>query len=285
LPDVIIITGLFALSLVFLIPLLFSFSSAFTDENELLRNGYNLFPAKFSLDAFRYLFGTTSKMSDSILLSFYITILGTALGVIVTCLMSYTLSVKDLPFKRILTFVCVVPMYFYGGLIPSYMIYSQFGLTNTSTLLLLIQLVNPFGVIMMRNGFRSVPQTLYEAARIDGAGEGRIFLKIAMPLVKPMIATISLMLSVTYWNDWMNPMYYTTSDKLVTLQLLIYRMMSRTTEMTANSGTAVTDSLGSIPVQSLKMALVVVAVAPILIAYPFLQRYFVQGATLGAVKE
>lgn len=266
-------------------PLVLVYVSSITAESELLRDGYKFLPRQLGLQAWQFMFFTSAKIGQATLLSAFVTAVGSLGGMILTGMLAWTLSIRDLPFRRTLSVISLLPMYFYGGLIPSYIVYKMLGLINRVWILVAINLVNPFGIIMMRNYFLGLPSSLMESAKIDGASEWSVFRRVALPLSKPIVATILIMYAIFYWNDWVNPMFYTSKEVLTPLMLLLQRLMNRATELqlfgSGNQGMSTT----VVPIQSLKMAIVVLATLPIIVMYPFLQRYFVQGATLGAVKE
>ncbi len=279
-----IVIGAIAISIV--LPFLLLLMSSFTDEMSITRNGYSFFPKDFSLGAYEYLWKSASTISRAYMVSIVITIMGTVLGLIMTVLCAYPLSRRDLPGKNILTFYVFFTMLFNGGLVPTYLIYTQyFHIKNTIWALLVPNiLVQAYNVMLAKTFFQSsIPVEIIEAARVDGAKEIKIFFRVVLPLSKPIFATLGLFISVTYWNDWTNGLIYLTDSKLYSLQNLLNRM-------TANIQFLNSTSLGGnisaadLPSQTVRMAIAIVGVVPMLAAYPFFQKYFVKGIALGAVK-
>lgn len=275
-------------TLIVIIPFLLLISSSFTEEQILISGGYSLFPREVSLEAYRYLFAGAGNIFRAYGITFFVTIVGTTVGLLMTVLLAYALSVKGLPFGKVITFMVIFTMLFNGGLIPTYMMYTNiFHIKNTIFALIVPSLmVNAFSVIIARSYFMfSIPGEVIEASRIDGAGEFRLFFRIVMPMSLPIMATIGLMIGLGYWNNWTNGLYYVTDAKLYSVQQML-------TEMVRNMQALQNGELGSIdasvvknlPSTSLRMATAVVSVAPIMLIYPVFQKYFVKGITLGAVK-
>lgn len=275
-------------TLIVIIPFLLLISSSFTEEQILISGGYSLFPREVSLEAYRYLFAGAGNIFRAYGITFFVTIVGTTVGLLMTVLLAYALSVKGLPFGKVITFMVIFTMLFNGGLIPTYMMYTNiFHIKNTIFALIVPSLmVNAFFVIIARSYFMfSIPGEVLEASRIDGAGEFRLFFRIVMPMSLPIMATIGLMIGLGYWNNWTNGLYYVTDAKLYSVQQML-------TEMVRNMQALQNGELGSIdasvvknlPSTSLRMATAVVSVVPIMLIYPVFQKYFVKGITLGAVK-
>ena len=277
------------LCLVCVLPFLLLIMSSVADENWLIMNGYSFFPAKLSADAYQYLLVDSSSIVRGYLISAFVTVAGTCISLVMTTLMAYPLSRKDLPGRYIFSFFIFFTMLFNGGLVPTYIMWTQtFHIKNTIFALLVPNLLmGAFYVIMMRTYFSSnIPDAVIEAARIDGAGEMRILLKIVLPMSLPIIATLALLTGLGYWNDWLNGLYYIQNDSLYSIQVLLNRMlmdvqflMSR-----ANTVAAGNQQMGPLPSTGIKMAVAVLGALPALIIYPFFQKYFVKGITIGAVK-
>jgi len=234
-----------------------------------------------------YLYERSKSILHAYLITIAVTVIGTTCMIFLTALTAYPLSNKKLIFKKGLNFYVVLTMLFNGGMIPTYMVYAQgFQVRNTLFALLIPGLLmNGFNVMIMKSYFATnIPSEVLESARIDGAGEFRIFARIVMPMSLPIIATIGLMGGLAYWNDWYNGLLYLTKTNLFSLQNVLNRIILNiqylSTTPTNNSEVA----LASMPTQTVRMAIAVVAVIPILIIYPFIQKYFVKGITLGAVK-
>ena len=269
---------------IMLFPFLLLFMSSITDESSLLINGYSILPKKLSLSAYAYIWQSRDTIFHAYAVTILITFIGTFVNVMITAMVAYPLSLEKLPGKKILSFLLLFTMLFHGGLVPTYMVYTTvLEIKNTYLALLIPNLMfSAMNAILVRTYLRSnIPSELYEAARIDGAGELKIFLGIVLPLGKSILVTIGIFSGLTYWNDWMNGLYYITdSDKYSIQQLL--NVMIKNMQYLSQYGSSV--SFGAVPTVSLRMAIAFVAMLPILILYPFLQRYFEEGITLGAVK-
>ena len=268
---------------IMLFPFLLLFMSSITDESSLLINGYSILPKKLSLSAYAYIWQSRDTIFHAYAVTILITFIGTFVNVMITAMVAYPLSLEKLPGKKILSFLLLFTMLFHGGLVPTYMVYTTvLEIKNTYLALLIPNLMfSAMNAILVRTYLRSnIPSELYEAARIDGAGELKIFLGIVLPLGKSILVTIGIFSGLTYWNDWMNGLYYITdSDKYSIQQLL--NVMIKNMQYLSQYGSSV--SFGAVPTVSLRMAIAFVAMLPILILYPFLQRYFEEGITLGGV--
>ena len=277
------------LCLVCVLPFLLLIMSSVADENWLIMNGYSFFPAKLSADAYQYLLVDSSSIVRGYLISAFVTVAGTCISLVMTTLMAYPLSRKDLPGRYIFSFFIFFTMLFNGGLVPTYIMWTQtFHIKNTIFALLVPNLLmGAFYVIMMRTYFSSnIPDAVIEAARIDGAGEMRILLKIVLPMSLPAMATLALLTGLGYWNDWLNGLYYIQNDSLYSIQVLLNRMLMDVQFLmsSANTAAAGNQQMGPLPSTGIKMAVAVLGALPALIIYPFFQKYFVKGITIGAVK-
>ena len=278
------------MSLMAVIPLLLLLISSFTDDSALVRNGYSFFPQQWSAYAYQYIFTSGNALVRAYLMSFIITVVGTVVGLTITTLLAYGLSKKFLPGRGVITFLVVFTMLFNGGLVPTYMNYvNVFHIKDTFFGILLPGLLmNAFNVMMMKSYFVSgVPDEILEAAYIDGANEYQTFLKIAFPLAKPIVATIALFIGIGYWNDWMTAtIYLSKRTDLYAIQPILNKMMQNIQFLQQNSSTVSGANVGlaSIPAVSVRMAMAVVGVLPIIVIYPFIQNNFVKGITLGGVK-
>ena len=223
------------------------------------------------------------------MISIFVTVVGACISLVMTTLMAYPLSRKDLPGRYFFSFFIFFTMLFNGGLVPSYIMWTQtFHIKNTVFALLVPNLLmGAFYVIMMRTYFSSnIPDAVIEAARIDGAGEMRILLTIVLPMSLPIIATLALLTGLGYWNDWLNGLYYVQNDKLYSIQVLLNRMLMDVQFLMSSTNTAAVghQQMGPLPSTGIKMAVAVLGALPALIIYPFFQKYFVKGITIGAVK-
>lgn len=277
-------------SLLAVLPMILMLTSSFTDNDVLIAEGYSYFPSKWSAYAYEYIFSTGNSVMRAYLVSIILTMLGTSLALAITTLLAYALSKKDLPGKGILTFLVVFSMLFNGGLVPTYIVYTKiFHLNNTFWALLIPGLLmNGFNVMLMKSYFcSSIPDEILDAAYIDGANEVKTFWKIVIPLSKPILATIALFAGIAYWNDWMNGYIYVTKrTELYSVQNLLNRMMQNIQFLSQSSSNVQNANVGlsSIPLASVRMAMATVGILPIIIVYPFVQKYFVKGITLGGVK-
>ena len=273
--------GFFAL--LCLMPFWLIITGSITSEPSILRNGYQLFPKEITFDAYRVLMGGT-RIYDSYKVTIFITIVGTLLSLIVTSMMAYPLSVKCLKYGKHITFFVFLTLLFGGGLVPWYIVVTQiFHLYDNIWALIIPYLMNPWFMFLMRNFFKTIPIDLTESAWIDGANEIYILFKIMIPLSIPALATIGLFYSLTFWNDWWLSMLLIDNQKLFPLQYLLRSMLSNVMNV-ANSLNPNMNTIEVVPAYSMRMATSVVTIGPIIILYPFLQRYFVKGLTIGAIK-
>ena len=277
------------LSLCCIFPFLLLIMSSITDEQELIRNGYTLFPKALSLNAYQYMFKSSNKIISAYGITILSTVVGTLCGLSMTILMAYPLSRRDLPGRNGLAFYVFFTMLFSGGLVPTYIMYTRYiKVSNTIWALIIPSLmVNAFYVIMMRTYFSTnIPEAVIEAARIDGAGEFRILLTIVLPMSIPMVATMTLLIGLSYWNDWKNGLYYLQQNKsLYSIQVLLNDMLRDVQALKSGmDAAAAAEITANMPSTGIKMAIAVVGVLPVLIVYPFFQKYFVKGITIGAVK-
>ena len=278
---------LILITLSIVLPFVLVFISSLTDENTLIRNGYSFFPEKFSFYAYSYIIRQGEKILRAYGITVFVTIVGTAANIAMSALLAYPLSVKKLPYRRAITFFVFFTMLFNGGLVPTYLMYvNYFHIKNTYMALLIPSLMlNAFYIMITRSYIQSnIPEELVEACRIDGASETKIFWKMVLPLSKPIFVTLVLFIGIGYWNDWLNGMYYLTEPKYFSIQNLLNKMLNNVNFLATNSTVASQAGNVSIPSITIRMAIAMVGILPIIIIYPFLQKYFVKGITLGAVK-
>ena len=271
-----------------LAPFFLMLMSSLTDEQALIANGYSFFPEKFSLYAYKYLLVQSGSVARGYFISVLITVIGTTANLFCTILYAYPLSRKDLPGRNFFAFYLFFTMLFSGGLVPAYLMWTQtFHIRNTIFALLIPGLLmSPFNVIMMRTYFTTnIPDEVIEAARIDGANEFKIIYKVVFPMAVPIIATVGLLVGLAYWNDWMNGLYYINDDKLYSIQVLLMKIQRNLDQLRqqAQNGSG-NVNMADLPSTSVRMALTVMGILPVMVIYPFLQRYFVKGITIGAVK-
>ncbi|THF84178.1 carbohydrate ABC transporter permease [Cohnella fermenti] len=272
-------------SLAMVLPLALLLISSITDENTLVSDGYSYFPAKLSLGAYEYITSNSSTIFKAYGITVVATLIGTFLGLLVTALISYPLSVKGLPGKGPITFFIFFTMLFNGGLVPSYMMWTGLGVVNTIWAYIFpFLLTNAFNIILIRSYFASnIPEELYESAKIDGAGYFRIFFSLALPLGKPILVTIGLFSCLNYWNDWQNGLYFITDPSMLSIQAVLNKMNQNIQAVLSYTSMS-SSATAQIPQVSIRMAIAFVAILPILILYPFLQKYFADGIMQGAVK-
>lgn len=271
-----------------LAPFFLMLMSSLTDEQALIANGYSFFPEKFSTYAYEYLLVQSGSVGRGYLISVIITAVGTLSNLFCTILYAYPLSRKDLPGRNFFAFYLFFTMLFSGGLVPAYLMWTQtFHIRNTIFALLIPGLLmSPFNVIMMRTYFTTnIPDEVIEAARIDGANEFKIIYKVVFPMAVPIVATVGLLVGLAYWNDWMNGLYYINDDRLYSIQVLLMKIQRNLDQLRqqAQNGSG-NVNMADLPSTSVRMALTVMGILPVMIIYPFLQRYFVKGITIGAVK-
>ena len=282
------IAVLLIVSLMCIVPLLLVVASSFTSERALEQNGYSLLPSELSLDAYIYLLTSKDKLLRAYEVTFFVTIIGTLSSVMITMLFAYPLSNRELPGRTFFSFFVFFTMLFNGGLIPTYLMYTQtFHIKDTIWALIVPSLLmNGFSVLMVRTYLSAnIPQEILDAARIDGASDMRTFCAIVLPLSKPILATVAFMTGLAYWNDWMNGLYYLVKrTDLYTIQNLLNRILSSAEFLRNNDSNALITAGLKIPSVGSRMAISVIAMLPILIAYPFFQRGFVKGITIGGVK-
>lgn len=254
-------------------------ASSFASPAEVIAKPFIIFPETFSLDAYRYVLSTPT-IFRSLFVTIFITLVGTVLSMVLTSMMAYGLSRPYLPGRRFINFAVVFTMLFSGGMIPTFLVVNSLGLIDTLWAMILPIAVNAFNMIIMRNFFQALPMSLEESARIDGAGDFLIFRKIMLPLAKPSIATISLFYAVAYWNTYMNAILYVNDSTKWPIQILLRQIVIVSSGL-QSEGMAL-DIVP--PAQSVKMAVITVATIPMLMVYPFVQKYFVKGALVGSVK-
>ena len=273
------------LSLLCVLPFIVIVSGSFTSNQEIIRNGFSLLPRGFTVEAYRTIFKTPEDILQAYRMNVYYTGIGTALGLIIITLTAYVISRKEFKYRNTVSFLIYFTTIFGGGMIPWYLMYANvLNLRGTTLAIWFPALITPFLVILMRTFIvGAVPDAVVESAKIDGAGHWRIFWQIVLPVLGPGLATVGLFQALGYWNDWYRSSMFSTSSRTWSLQFYLYDLVNSTQAMRqmaqyANVNTA------DLPTQSVKLAMSVVATGPILILYPFVQRYFVSGITVGAVK-
>ena len=269
-----------------LIPFILVVSSSLTQEQALTANGYRLWPSEFSLDAYRLVM-VSADIPQAYIVTIFITIVGTFLSMLFTCAVSYAMSVKNFKSRSALALFIYFTMLFNGGLVATYLVITKtLMLQNTIWVLLFPSLCNAWNILLMRNFFNGIPDSLAESAKIDGANDIIILFRIIIPISLPGIATIGLFYALSYWNEWYKCLLYIDSNhsQYYTLQYLIQRILRQVNYAANQPAEAVGLNSITLPTYAYRMATVVVSTGPIILLYPFLQKYFVQGLTVGAVK-
>ena len=271
-------------SLACMIPFIMLISGSFSSEQAIRFEGYGILPKDFSLEAYKLIFKTPGTVIRAYGVSIFITLLGTLLGLLLTTITAYVLSRKDFKYRNVFSFFFYFTTLFNGGMVCTYIFYIQYlHLKDSYLALILPGTFNVFYLLIMRTFVSSVPYALIEAAKIDGAGEFRTFFAIVLPLLKSGMATIGLFLALGYWNDWYNAMLYINDENKYPLQYMLYSLMQKTQALASLAGKA-SIQVADLPSNSLKLAMAVVATGPIILVYPFVQKYFVKGVAVGSVK-
>lgn len=279
------VVGLFGL--ICLYPLLLTVSVSLTPEDVVVSDGFRLIPRTFSLDTYRYIF---AHSGDRILRSYGVTLVVTAAGtlasMLVTSMLAYAISLREMRYRNVIAFICNFTSIFSAGLIPWYVVcVNWYGLRNSLLALLLPPLFSVWNMFLMRTYFHAISPSLYDAAKIDGAGHWTIFFRIALPLSKTALLTVGLMYALSYWNDWWHALMFIDNRNLYPLQYYLYSIVSNVNAV--SSGRVPSGAAASIrlPAETVKMAVTIITIGPIIFLYPFIQRYFVKGIMTGAVKE
>jgi putative aldouronate transport system permease protein len=281
---------LFFISLLVIIPMLLVLVVSFSSEISIADNGYTFFPSEWTLDGYKYLFKTGDQLLDSYLVTIFHSATGTLMSLTVMTMFSYVIAQKRFRHSRLFTWILFFTMLFSGGLVPSYILNVRYlHINNTIWIFLLPSLVNAYYTVILRTFIRTtIPDTLFEAARIDGAGHFRVFVSIVLPLLKAGIATVGLFNIVSRWNDWFTGMLYIQTPKLIPLQTLLTKLQNTIDFLKQNASIASTPDgialLRTLPDENMRMACTMIVILPILFAYPFFQRYFIQGLTVGSIK-
>jgi len=272
-------------SVMCLYPLVLAFSSAFSSEATVTEKGFSLWPRNFTLNTFRFML---SQRVNMVILAYrtsvIVTLLGTLVSVIITTMYAFVISVPGFKHANKFTFFAYFTMLFNGGMLPWYILCTRYyNLSNTLAGLIFPYGMNVFNMFLMRNYLRTIPSSIYESARIDGAGNGTIFIRIVLPLSQIGLVTIALFYGLGYWNDFYLPLMLITKDSLDTVQYMLYRMMGNIQYLVTNSTSSMIQHIQP-PLQTARMAMSVLAIGPIIFLYPFVQKYFVKGVIVGAIK-
>ncbi len=275
------------ISLLVILPFLLVVAISLSSEASLTKNGYEFIPEVFSLEAYKFVFRIPEVIFKAYGVTVLITIVGTLVNVLLTTMIAYTISRRDYKLRNVTTFYIFFTMLFSGGLIPWYILMTQYlHVKDTIWAMIIPGLFSAWNALIMKGFLSKIPMEIIESAKMDGAGEWRIFFTIIIPLSTPALATIGLIVSFSYWNEWFNALLFINKENLVPLQLLLVRMLSSIEIITANQDKfkGLNIDMSKLPTRSVRMALVIVAAGPMLFIFPFFQKYFVQGLSVGSLK-
>lgn len=276
------------LSLTFIVPMLYVISVSFTSQEAIDTFGYKLIPPEFSFDAYEFIFRNPTQLINSYKVTIFTSLLGTLLNVTIMAMVAFPLSQHSFHFRKPIMYLIFFTMLFSGGLIPHYILTTQYlGLDNTVWVYILPTLASAYHIIIIRTFFQQLPVSLVESARLDGASDARIFTSIILPLSKPVIATIALMTMLNKWNDWYTTLIYVRDNELYTLQYMLQKILREVQFMKEVSQSNLAGNLvleTNVPEEPARFAMVIVAAGPMLVIFPFFQKYFTRGLTIGAVK-
>lgn len=275
------------LAILALAPFILLISSSLTDNDAAIRNGYQFLPSVFSTEAYRYILNQWQLIGRAYGITILVTVIGTAVSLVMSSSIGYALSLKNVKGIKLITFLVLFTTLFNGGIVATYLVYNNLlHIKNTIFALIIPNLMlNGFNVLLVRNYFsQNVPPELIEAAEIDGAGTFRIYWQIALPLAKPILATTGLITAIAYWNDWTNGLYFISKPELYSVQQLLNEINNSILFLMQNTNVGMSDSAQSLPSVTARMAIAVIAILPVILAYPFFQKYFVKGITVGGVK-
>jgi len=270
------------MSLLAIIPFIMIVTGSFSSSDEIIKHGYSFLIQKFSIDAYKMVFLDPQEMGNSYAVSAVVTIGGTLTGLVIMSMAGYALQCRDMKYRNGIAFYFYFTTLFSGGLVPWYMLISNMGMRDTIWSLIIPALCNSFYILLIRNFMRDIPDSLAESAKIDGAGHFRIFTQIILPLSKPILATVALFTALGYWNNWYLASLFITNVRLWPLQFRLHRVLTAAQAVAQGGAEHFTNAI--IPTETVKLATAVVTTLPVLVVYPFLQKYFVAGITIGAVK-
>lgn len=275
---------LILLALACLLPFILVLSSSFTEEASLLKNGFSIIPQKFSVEAYKFIFRSPQEVIAAYKTTIFVTVFGTVVGTMIMAMLAYPMSRPDYKFKNVISFLVYFTMLFSGGMVAEYLVVANvLGLKDTVWALIMPMLLNAWNIMLLRMFLRSIPFSLIEEANLEGASEFRIFFSIILPLSKVGIVTIALFTALNLWNDWYQCMLYIDHGDVTSLQYMLYRIMNKVTLAQEYGGAVAMKE--KLPNENLRMALCVVAAGPMLIVFPFFQKYFSKGIVVGSVKE
>jgi putative aldouronate transport system permease protein len=281
---IIVAISLFSLSCLF--PFIMVISGSLSSEKDIMDYGYTLWPKSITFDSYRILFLGSNRIIDAYGVSLFVTVAGTVLSLFVTSMGAYVMARRSFKYRNILSVYVIITMLFNGGLVPWYIICVRYlDLKDTLWALILPMLANAFNMFLIRNFMLSIPEDMNESAKMDGAGDFKIFYRLIAPLSLPVLATVGLFVALSYWNDWFLGLMFVDKQELQPLQLLLRTLISNVEFLKSSSNASAMQRISAqIPSESIKMALTVVTIGPIIFLYPFVQRFFVKGLMVGAVK-
>lgn len=275
------------ITLAMVVPLLMVVSISLSDEKQMMLHGFKIIPEKFSPLAYQFVFKDPDILLNAYSVTIAVTILGTVMSLLLVSMTAYSISRKDYAYNRITTFYIFFTMLFSGGLVPFYILMTQYlHVQNTLWALIIPYLLNPFNVMIMRSFLMKIPTEIIESAKIDGASEWRIYFRMILPLSLPALATLGIFISFVYWNEWFNALLFIDNQRMVPLQYLLVRIMDSIEIITSNPEVvaALNIDTSQIPSISARMAMAILVGGPMLVVFPFFQKYFVKGLTVGSLK-
>lgn len=273
------------LSVLTILPLVYLISVSFSTDRAIVEHGYTLIPKEFTLEGYKYILRVPKPIITGYTVTIIVTLLGTGLGLALSSSLAYVMARRDYRYSKITSFIVFFTMLFNGGLVPSYMLMTKFlHVQNTIWGLVIPYSISPWFTMIMKGFMQTLPFETVESAKIDGAKEFRTFISIILPICKPAIATVGLFYAFAYWNDWWLAMLYISKESLIPLQFLLYRTLSNLSYILNNISSLLSVNMSNIPSESVRMGMAVLAAGPMLIIFPFFQKYFVKGLTVGSVK-
>lgn len=280
--SIFVYTVLIIVTIISILPFIMIISGSVSDSAEIMKKGYSILPRGFSLDGYKSIFLFPKQIAKAYGTSIFVTGIGTMLGLVIMTLCGYAISRRELKYRNVIAFIIYFTTLFSGGLVPWYMVISNLGLKNTVWALIIPACCSSFYILLIRNFMKELPDALMESAKLDGAGDLTTLIKIVVPLSKPILATVALFLALAYWNDWYLASLYITDADMWPLQYRLYNILNAASKIAQAGAENFTSKI--LPTETQKLANAIVATGPIIFLYPFLQKYFVQGITIGAVK-
>ncbi len=273
------------LSLIIIVPFLIIVSVSFSNEKDVITNGYKLIPEHFSLGAYKYILSSPRTIVNAYKVTIIYSVVATFCGVLLMAMIAYPLSQKAMPARKAVSFILFFTMLFSGGLVPTYLLISKYlHLSDTIWVYVLVGLISPWYVFMMRTFFQDLPNEIIESALVDGANDYMIFFKFILPLSKPILATVALFVFLAKWNDWYTALLYINDESLVSLQYLLQKIMQNIQLIQNSEFAASNANVSEIPSETVRMAMAIIVAGPAMVVFPFFQKYFVKGLTVGSVK-